>query len=145
MTDDLNKTVRLRLPRKKGGSGSAEEDHVETEVELISTQELHMLLVDNDDRRKDLESVADGKDGVLARHVDSDRFEIVDEDDVAAALARAEESRPLDVTSTELVELSEDDAAAPSLVSTMMLKSILGPDGDVELFLASDKNTDRKK
>ena len=123
MSDELNKTIRLQLASDLGRSSSDDE----TELELISTQELHLLLENDDEKRKDLEAVADGEDGVLARNVQNDQFEIVDRDHVAAALARAEEKRPLDITGTALAETNSDGEQGLSLVSTMMLKRMLDP------------------
>ena len=46
------------------------------------------------------------------------------------------------MTSTELAELNEDGEPASALVSTMMLKLILGPEGQVELEPVPGKKKD---
>ena len=137
MTDELKMTIRMQIP---SGDGPGEE----AELELISTQELHVLLEGDAERRSDLEKVARDKDGVLARNVDNDEFQILDQTEVADALARAEDRRPLDVTSTELAELSEDGEPELGLVSTMMLKSMLDPAGNPELAPADAAIGDKK-
>ena len=125
MTDDLKKTIRLQVPTKRSNGGSAATE--EAELELISTQELHVLLEGDNDRRKDLEAVAESRDGVLARNIEDDQFHIVDQDEVAEALSRAEDARPLGITGTALADTDENGDKSLTLVSTMMLKSMLVP------------------
>lgn len=135
--DDSGHTVRiLRKPKvetdERGHSVWA--DPVESaELELVNTTMLKKILESDDEHaRKHIEEASKGKDGVLARDPDSNRFEIIDDDDLQAALDSAsstpEQLRPADVVLQPLNELVNEEEDELSLVSTQMLRRILESD-----------------
>ena len=139
VSDDLKRTVRIRrVPKvaedERGHSvwrGTVESG----EFELVSTMMLEQIL-ESDEARQNIEKAAAEKDGYLARCTESDSFEIIEDEDLEAALASAAETpdivRPADVTLEPLDETTEDEEL--SLVSTQMLRQILSDDdaGDEE-------------
>lgn len=139
MADDLKRTVRI-VRRSKVSTDehgrSVWIDPVESaELELVSTTMLKRVLDSNDEQKKQqIREAAGGKDGLLAHDPDRDQFQIIDDDDLAAALkAQAEaepETRPADVTLEPVSESSNDEAEELSLVSTQMLRQIIGVDAD---------------
>jgi len=101
------------------------------EFELVSTKMLETILDTEDDRQKQaLRDAAASRDGVLAHDAENNRFEIIDDDDLLAALDNAKGSDLLRRTADVLLEaeLPEEDAEELALVSTQMLKQILGDD-----------------
>ena len=83
MSDELKKTVRISRPAKSGvdarGRNVWDGPVEDVELELVSTVMLRKILSDKDAAERDkLREAAEGKDGVLARHLDSNEFEIVD-------------------------------------------------------------------
>ena len=137
MPDDLKQTVRIvRKPKvatdERGHTVWA--DPVETvELDLVSTTMLKNLLdADDDTTRQRIEKAAEGKDGVLAHDAERDRFEIIDDDDLQAALDSAasaqEPVRPADVVLEPLADSIDDDEEELSLVSTQMLRKMLAGD-----------------
>lgn len=137
MSDDFKQTVRIvRKPKiatdERGHSVWAKP--VETvELDLVSTTMLKKLLDSDDDAtRQRIEEAAMGKDGVLAHDAAKDQFEIIDDDDLQAALDSAasapEQIRPADVVLEPISEAVDDNAEELSLVSTQMLRRILAGD-----------------
>jgi hypothetical protein len=88
------------------------------------------------DHKRRLEEAALGKEGVLAQHLGSGRFEIIDDDDLKAALendAKARgNTRAADVTWEPLMERADTDNEELSLVSTQALRRMLGQEKDVD-------------
>lgn len=145
MSDELKRTIRIRKPRVETDdrgrtvwSGPVET----TELELVSTTMLRKMIDSGDDARKErLRQVAKQKDGVLAREAGSGEFQIIDDDDLKAALDSAgdtdAESKPADVV-LEQVPLGTEGEGELSLVSTQALRHMLrkeespddGPDED---------------
>lgn len=135
MSDDFKQTVRIvRKPKvatdERGHS--VWEDPVETvELNLVSTTMLRKIL-DSDDTaaRSRIEKAAEGKDGVLAHNADSDQFEIIDDEDLQAALDSAASApqlaRPADVVLEPVSESGGEEEL--SLVNTQMLRQILQDD-----------------
>lgn len=137
MNDDRNKSVRLQRPSRAGvdehGKTVWDGPEVETEYELLSTQRLLQILSEDDAQRQHLEAIAD-EEGVVVRRADTDSFEVIDEDDLKAALASAAEDDASDVVPGEPVaETVDPEESAVSLVSTMALRRILNEDGDAAL------------
>ncbi len=137
MADDLKQTVRIVRKKKvttddRGRTVWNVPVH-ETELELVSTQTLKTLLSSEDqERRQRLAEVAESKDGVLAQDLSNGSFEIIDDDDLKAALASAdsaEVTRPSSDVVYEPVEES-DTGEELSLVSTQMLRKLLVEDDD---------------
>ena len=92
---------------------------------------LKTLLSSKDaERKQQLEAAAASKDGVLAKNLSSGDFEIIDDDDLMAALASADEHpdklRAADMVNEPLLELADTEDEALSLVSTQALRKILG-------------------
>ena len=141
MGNDYVPTVRIRRPAKvttdnRGRSVWAET--IETaELELVSTNELQKILDStDDDTRSAIERVVTGEEeGVLARDPATGLFEIINDADLQSILDSNHDlsktvrtTRPADVT---LQPLSSKAAAAGeelSLVSTQVLRKILGKD-----------------
>lgn len=101
------------------------------EFELVSTKMLETILDTEDDRQKQaLRDAAASRDGVLAHDAENNRFEIIADDDLLAALDNAKGSDLLRRTADVLLEaeLPDEDAEELALVSTQMLKQILGDD-----------------
>ncbi len=122
MTDDRGRTV-WNVPVE------------EVELELVSTATLKTLIESGDQKRRErLEEAARGKEGVLAHSPTSGSFEIIDDDDLMAALSDAD-SVPETVDASEFRDESLLDRADTgdeelSLVSTQMLKAMLDIDED---------------
>lgn len=135
MSDMLKQTVRIAVKPKissddRGRSVWAEPVE-EVELELVSTLMLKQLIEsDDDDKRNKLAAAAQGKDGVLAKNLTSGRFEIIDDDDLMAALQSADSTpdtvRASDMNAAPLLERADTDNEELSLVSTQALRKILG-------------------
>ena len=137
MSDELKKTVRIvRKPKvalDEHGHSVWTEPVEAVELDLVSTTMLKQIL-DSDDKkaRQRIEEAAQGKDGVLAHDTQNNRFEIIDDDDLQAALDSAAntpaQARPADVVLAPLSEHINEDEEELSLVSTQMLRQILASD-----------------
>ncbi len=141
MSDDLKKTIRLVRKNKcvtdDRGRTVWNVPIENTELELLSTERLEQMIAADGQRAKDrIAKVAAKKDGILAHNAADDRFQIIDDDDLMAALDSA-----ADVSDREVSLASEDaptfdeaggDEEELSLVSTQMLKQLLNVEGDTE-------------
>lgn len=91
-------------------------------------------ILESDEARQRIEKAAAEKEGYLARCTESDSFEIIDDEDLEAALASAADApavaRPADVTLDPVDEEPEDEEL--SLVNTQMLRQILSVDDAAE-------------
>lgn len=136
MAEDYIPTVRIRRPAKvttddRGRTVWA--DTVETaELELVSTGELQKILAStDDDTRSAIESIIpEQEEGVLARDPATGLFEIISDAELQAILENNDlpkTRRPADVT-LEPVNRQEGDDEELSLVSTQVLRKILGKD-----------------
>ena len=100
MSEELKQTVRLvrrgKVRTDDRGRSVWAEPVEDVELELVSTQMLKNMLVSGDDERKErLRVAAEARDGVLAQNVQSGSFEIIDDDDLDAALKSvADDSGP---------------------------------------------------
>ena len=135
MSKSLTQTVRIMRPAKistdERGRSVWSGEVEEAELELVSTMMLKTLLSSKDaERKQQLEAAAASKDGVLAKNLSSGAFEIIDDDDLMAALASADEHsdklRAADMANEPLLELADTEDEALSLVSTQALRKILG-------------------
>ena len=141
MADDFKQTVRI-VRRSKVSTDdrgrSVWTEPVETaELELVNTQMLKRVLDGDDEQKKQqLRQAAGGKDGMLALDPDKDRFEIIDDDDLKAALdaqaALPAHTRPADVTLEPIRDRDDGDDEELSLVSTQMLRQMIGIDDDAD-------------
>ena len=133
MNDEMKKTIRLvrrgKLGTDERGRNVWTGDVEPCELELVSTAQLQRIISSSDERRKDrLRKAADGKDGVLAHDIANDRFEIIDDEDLKAALESVDnaqaERRPAEVVYEPVTPTADIDEL--SLVSTMALRRMLG-------------------
>ncbi len=135
MGDELKRTVRIRKPRVETDERGRTiwTGPVETaEFELLSTAVLTKMIDSGDEARKQrLRQVAQQKDGIVARETVSREFQIIDDDDLKAALDSAggaeAESKPGDVV-LEQVSLGTEGEPEFSLVSTQALRRMLDAD-----------------
>ena len=138
MNDKPNQTTRiLRRPKvttdERGRTVWV--DPVETaNLELVSTQTLKQIIETDDvDTNVRLREVAEGKDGLLARDIDKDRFEIISEEQLQRALAGTDmepDVEAADDLAEEPLAAAVTDAEELELVSTQMLRTILSPDDE---------------
>lgn len=138
MSKSPTQTVRILRPTDMAGDerDQSSESVEETEMALVSTLMLKNLLDGKSaDHKRRLEEAALGKEGVLAQHLGSGRFEIIDDDDLKSALendAKAHgNKRAADVTWEPLMERADTDNEELSLVSTQALRRMLGQETDV--------------
>ena len=139
MAKDHTKTVRIRkvakvAPDHRGHSvwlGKIEP----VELELVSTMELQKILKTGDAGTRDeiCKLAAGRKNGVLARDAATGHFRILSEADL-----RRSASAPADVpqrrnvtTGAPMSETVRRKADELSLVSTQVLRRVVGPDGKV--------------
>lgn len=138
MNDKLSQTMKiLRSPkvRTDDRGRTVWADTVETaSLELVSTQMLKQLIEKGDEETNDtLREVAAGSDGLLARDVDKGRFEVISDEELQHIL----DGTDAEYTGSESAKLVEEAVvdSVPEdleleLVSTQMLRTILGPDDD---------------
>ena len=89
MSDKLKQTIRIKRAKVETDdrgrtvwSGPVEE----AELELVSTAMLQKIIADDEGaNRERLNAVAQDKDGVLARNVDTDQYEIIDDYELQGA------------------------------------------------------------
>ena len=134
MSDRVSRKVLVQRPsrvRTDGHGRSVWADPVESaELELVSTQMLKVILSSRDDseRKAIEETVRTDTDGVLARHPNSGRFEIIDDEELQAILDANQDmpqvTRPADATLEPLRDYVDEDGL--SLVSTQALRKVLG-------------------
>ena len=138
MSDELFKTMRLvrrgKVTTDDRGRSVWAEPVADAELELVSTQMLQQMLESGDEERKErLKAASSARDGVLARNTSTEEFEVIDDDDLKAALSVAGDNtgpgRVADVIYEPVVDdAGDDDAEELSLVSTQMLRKMLGAD-----------------
>ncbi len=137
MTEEFKKTVRIvRKPKvalDEHGHSVWTEPVEAVELDLVSTTMLKQILDSDDKKAKQrIEEAAQGKDGVLAHDTQNNKFEIIDDDDLQAALDSAsstpDQTRPADVVLAPLSDHINEDEEELSLVSTQMLRQILASD-----------------
>jgi len=99
----------------------------ETELELMTTQELKLALAAADDAdRQAMQAMAEsGKRGIVARNPVTGALDVVSDDELRE-LQRDKTVRLPQLLDTDTAPDTGDDAQALSLVSTQMLKQMLG-------------------
>ncbi len=107
----------------------------EVELELVSTEMLKTLIDSGDaEQRRGLEDAARGKEGVLAQSPTGGTFEIIDDDDLKAALEGAggvsDTVDAAEFREESLMDRADIGDEELSLVSTQMLKVMLEIDED---------------
>lgn len=146
MANQLTKTVRIVRRSKVATDDRGQTvwvDPVESaELALVTTTMLKEMLTSDDEQQKmRIREAAEGKDGLLAHDAESDRFEIIGDADLQAAIdasaGTTDTARPTDVTYEVVSEYEDDSAGELSLVSTQALRRILhsesGRTEDIEL------------
>jgi len=137
MSDELTKTIRIQRGEKVGiddqGHSVWTRPVESIELELVNTVMLKNILESDDEEKKArIRSLADEGEGVLARHAESQNFEIVSDEELALAIEainhEPEFARPADVV-LEPVS-SETGEEELSLVSTQILRQMLQHDDD---------------
>ena len=139
MSERLKKTVKLvrrgKLGTDERGANVWTGEVEPCELELVSTMELQRIIQSTDERSKaSLKEAAAGKEGVLAHDVTNDRFEVIDEEDLKAALESAA-TEPSEARTADVVYEPVDDGVnidELSLVSTMALRRMLGDEDPAE-------------
>ena len=146
MSDEYKQTVRIlrksKVATDERGHSVWAEPVESAELELVSTTMLKQILATDDEKaRQNIEKASQGKEGVLARDTGTNYFEIIDDDDLQAALESAADTpdvtTPPDVTLVPLSEQIDEDNEELSLVSTQMLRQILASD-DPESIVGED-------
>jgi hypothetical protein len=136
VSDKYKQTVRIvRRPKVRvddRGRNVWAEPIEEAELDLVSTAMLKRVLSSEDEvKKQQIRDAAVGKDGVLAHDPEKDRFEIIDDADLEAALQAASKGMDaIKAADVQLVPLSSraDNADEElSLVSTQALRRILDP------------------
>ena len=142
MVKDFVATVRIQRKTKTTvddrGRTVWNEPVEEVEIELVSTTALEKILT-SDDRKTcaEIRRLAAGKkDGVLARDTATGVFQIVSDADLKAAIkATGVQDKPRRGSEVIAPPLSEETRASAdelSLVSTQVLRKIVGPDVKAE-------------
>ncbi len=136
MNDKLRQTMKILRSRKIAKDDRGRNvwvDPIETaNLELVSTQMLKKIIATNDGNTTDkLREVADGENGLLARDIDKDRFEIIRDEELQQILDGTDTEPDagnvagLDDEPVEEIFENQDEL---ELVSTQMLRRILNPD-----------------
>ncbi|HEY7753066.1 MAG TPA: hypothetical protein VH856_04555 [Steroidobacteraceae bacterium] len=157
MADDPSKTVRIKRdsrvaedPRGRNvWVGRVEEP---AELELVSTTALEKILAGGDGEAKvEIRRLAEsGRDGLLARDAATGHYEIVGQEELRqiAETGQVPAKGPAGGVNVG-APLSPDavqKAEALSLVSTMMLRKVIGADGKAEFVSpAGDKPKEPEK
>ncbi len=138
MNDELKRTMRiLRSPKvtTDDRGRTVWVDPVETaKLELVSTQMLTQIIESGDvDTNDQLREVAEGKDGLLARDMDSGGFEVISDEELQHILDGTD-MEPEAENAAGLVEEATADTVTDEdeleLVSTQMLRIVLGPEDE---------------
>jgi len=139
MSDDPKRATPAKIKTDSRGR-SVWADAVETaQLELISTEQLQALLASDDivSQRSIEEAASCGDEGVLARDAATGIFEIIDDFDIQAILeGNLNETARRSSEAEVILEPAEmPGTSAPeelSLVSTQMLRKVLGEDDSNE-------------
>jgi hypothetical protein len=136
MHDELKRTMKIVRQSKVTTDERGRtvwDGTVETvSLELVSTQMLRQLIEAGDsDTQDQLRKVAQGADGVLAHDADKGRFEVISDEELQRILDGTDAKRTANSAASALdepaVKAASDDPEL-DLVSTQMLRTILGPD-----------------
>ena len=141
MSDELKKTIRLvrrdKVMTDDRGRTVWNVPIEDTELELVSTTMLKQIIDSDDERaKKRIAEAASDKDGVLAHNPADNQFQIIEDDDLEAALNSAASAGDMEVqiASEDAPEFddSDDNSEELSLVSTQMLRQLLEIEEDEE-------------
>lgn len=137
MTSDFKQTVKIvRKPKvvTDDRGRTVWSDPVETaNLELVSTQMLQQLIASDDQSAKDqIRDAAGSKDGLLAHNTESNRFEVISDEELQQILNSGHELHESRNFVEAIDEPMADEAESENeleLVSTEMLRQILDPTG----------------
>lgn len=132
MGDNLKRTIKIRVNEKVGTDSRGRSVWTKpikpVELELMSTQMLEKIIrSDDEDRKRELQALAGGEDGVIACDTTSDKFEVLRDVELEAALRAAESPDDMETVSKytlERVGIQEGDQEL-SLVTTQVLRKML--------------------
>ncbi len=131
MSNPLNQTIRIRREAIASKDGDVAESPQETaEFELVSTQMLEQILIEEHAAQEKIRALADAEDddGWLARDTESNEFNIVKDDELELALQSINNVKPQSVPDGgfERVDASNEETANElCLVSTQHLRKVL--------------------
>lgn len=139
-SEDYKTTVIIRRPARVSiddrGHNVWTEPIQETELELMSTQELKLALEAADDAdREAIQAMAEsGKQGVLARNPATGGFDVVTDDELRELQRDKTVKLPRLLDEEAAPGAGSEEAQDLSLVTTQMLKQMLGHEepGDPE-------------
>lgn len=148
MADDPTKTVRIKRDSKvaedpRGRNVWAGRVEQVTELELISTTALEKILTSGDGKTQvEIRKLAaSGKEGLLARDAATGHYEIVGQDALKSIAETGQVPEKPHVGGVNVAAPLSDDAVRKagelSLVSTMMLRKVVGADGKAEYVSGS--------
>ena len=134
MSDDLKKTIKIRRNEKAGTDSRGRTVWTRPiepiELELLSTLMLEQIILsDDEDHKKQLHALTDGDDGVIACNMTNNKFEVLKDDELEAALQAANNpdvSNELSHYTLEQADITDVDEEL-SLVTTQVLRKILSP------------------
>lgn len=147
MAEDPTKTARI-----EHGSNVAEDlrgrnvwvGRVEeaSGLEFVSTTSLEKILKSGDGKAQgEIRKLAeDGKEGLLARHAATGHYQIVDQEELAKIATTGQvpgRRTAVDVVAAPLSGDAVRKAEELSLVSTMMLRKVIGADGKADIVDAA--------
>lgn len=157
MAEDPTKTVRIKRDSKvaedpRGRNVWVGPVEQVTELELISTTALEKILASGDGKTQvEIRKLAaSGKEGLLARDAATGHYEIVSQDDLKSIAETGQVPGKPQAGGVNVAAPLSDDALRKagelSLVSTMMLRKVVGADGKAEFVNpAADKPTEPGK
>jgi hypothetical protein len=118
----------------------------ETELELMSTQELKLALAaaDGADREAIQAMAESGKQGVLARNPATGGFDVVTDDELRELQRDKTVKLPRLLDEDSMPDAGGDEAQDLSLVTTQMLKQLLGHDEPVSPQAEDESAGDKK-
>ncbi len=134
MSDDLKKTIKIRRNEKVGTDSRGRTVWTKpiepVELELMSTLMLEQIILsDDEDHKKQLHALTDGDDGVIACDTTNNKFEVLKDNELEAALEAANNpdvSNELSHYTLEQADTTDVDEEL-SLVTTQVLRKILSP------------------
>jgi hypothetical protein len=143
MADDPTKTIRIKRSSRvaedpRGRNVWVGRVEQPAELELVSTTALEKILTGGDgNARVEIRKLAEsGRDGLLARDTATGHYEIVGKDELRQIAETGQVPPPGREGAVNLAApLSKDSARKAdelSLVSTMMLRKVIGADGKAE-------------
>lgn len=150
MAEDPAKTVRIQRDSRvaqdpRGRNVWVGRVEPATELELISTTALEKILTSADGRTQvEIRKLAEsGKDGVLARDAATGRYEIVGDEELRSIAQTGHVPAQAHAGAVNVAApLSEDSvrkAGELALVSTMMLRKVIGADGRAEFVSPAEE------